>query len=159
MQNITRFASWLALLVSVVLIHAGCGGLGRHHSPTDSDTGQLGATATFTIRWPRTRVIPEGTNRIIIYVHHQEARAVFAYVKDRSGSATEERISVPIPYGKGITFSAEARRVPTTKYDKVQRLPLDHPDLRDGELLGSPQQLKSRRRAPLTPARLVLTSG
>jgi VWFA-related protein len=128
--------AWLALIMLLPIL-SGCGGTVGNSPPQSNDTSQLGATATFTIRWPRTRVIPEGTNRIIIYVHHQEARAVFAYVKDRSGSATEERISVPIPYGKGITFSAEARRVPTTKYDKVQRLPLDHPDLRDGELLGS----------------------
>ncbi len=137
MQNTLRTASWWLLLLSTVLIPVGCGGGGKIHSPTDPDTEQLGATAAFIIRWPRTRLIPDGTNRIIIYAHHQQARTAFAYVKDRSGSATEERISVAIPYGQGITFSAEARRVPTTKYHNVHRLPLNHPDLRGGDLLGS----------------------
>lgn len=133
------FAIFSALTpVSLLILIAGCGGLSKSHVPASGNhIGALGATATFTIRWPRTRVIPPGTNRLIIYVTHQQARTVFAYVKDRTSNATEETIGVPIPYGQGITFSADAVQVPTAKYTKVQRLPLGHSDLREGTKLGS----------------------
>lgn len=136
-MRITRTICWTVTVLSVMCIHAGCGGLHRSQPSNDAGEGRLGATATFTIRWPRTRLIPPGTNRIVIYVTHQQARTVFAYVKDRAPSAAEERISVPIPYGQGITFSADAVQVDTEKYTEVQRLPLDHPDLRAGTKLGS----------------------
>jgi hypothetical protein len=41
------------------------------------------------------------------------------------------------PTGQGITFGAEARQVPTIKYDKVQRLSLSDSALHEGKLLGS----------------------
>jgi hypothetical protein len=48
MQNTIRFASWLVLLLDMVLIPAGCGGLGKKHSSIEPGTEQLSATATFT---------------------------------------------------------------------------------------------------------------
>lgn len=127
--------SW-AVLYAMLATLSGCGGNAKVPQPP-AESGQLGATANFTIRWPRMRAIPEGTNRIIIFAIHQEGKKVFAYIKDRTSLATEERVSVPIPYGRGITFSAEARRVSTVQYDKIKVVPIDHPDLLQGELLGS----------------------
>lgn len=137
MQANILVATAIAVLSLLIPTFSGCGGSAKNLPSENTSTEQLGATAHFTIRWPRTRAIPDGTNRIIIFVVHQEAKKVFAYIKDRTPSAFEDRVSVPIPYGRGITFSAEARRVSTIEYDEIRLVPIEHPDLLEGELLGS----------------------
>ncbi len=109
----------IVVFVFVTIALWGCG--------SSSDTTSLGnstslgaistnpisrdATLTFTVTWPKTRVIPTNTNRLILYLGGpgMETRA-YILDKNQAGSTITQTIS-NIPAGPRRIFSAEARQV------------------------------------------------
>lgn len=121
---------------ALCMVLIGCGGSSKRAPATQRDTG---ATARFVIHWPgdATRAIPAQTNRILLFINGPTVKGTVAYAVDKPTFGNTTTVTVPVPAGDKLIFSAEARKVPQPKYYKPERLQMDSPELDEGELLGA----------------------
>ncbi len=140
-----RAIRWLSSSGAMALASAAVlpwllGGCGGASSPAGTARQpEMGATARFLVQWPggSGRAIPAETNRIVLFINGPEVKGTVAYAIDKPTFGTSTTVDVPIPAGPKLVFSAEARKVAQTKYTTAERLKMDSPELKEGELLGA----------------------